>query len=348
MLKSKIRGVTATVAFALFACGAAPIHAEKTAPSNTVPLATKAPAPIILDISPDTTILLKKGKVSIEAHVNISGHYAVYISPVQAEELKLKGAGSSALNSFNKKIESTKRKIETVPFKIFYKDTEIGAAAMATLWDPEPQAKYGLASIGAERLGVDIVRFTLNPSTGTEVTRVLPMVKMRKFSSLLGGAGTIIRVGNKSVLVYFDPDLERSTATATVGLAFAASYAGYYSKDVLTAEEENSIRRKRDTVFSSGKRTFETRPFSMLKPVSIAGLPLKELLIVDSGGPDGKRIPDKPIPDFKPDEILVQAKEGKSHVSYPTIQLGRDVWGACSQIIFDYKAEKIQLLCPPA
>jgi hypothetical protein len=223
------------------------------------------------------------------------------------------------LISFAVKVGPVKVKGETGVTKL-----EFGAAAFKrrVVWFERPYAHGADAAVGPGGLPVDIVRFQLRAPQPGERTLALPLIQ-----KMFQPTYAEIAVGGRKVQVLFDPQHDRSLATAGAGQAIAAGLGGQLSGDASPSEVAFGITRP--------VRTLRLKSPLIIGPLSFDAVAVR---IGDNGTTAG--ISDA---DADPDEIVVTAKGGGNRRD--TLIIGRDQLGHCSSIVFDKPAKQIRLTC---
>lgn len=177
-------------------------------------------------------------------------------------------------------------------------------------------------AIGPGGLRADTVRFELRAPTARERSVALPLVQ-----NFAGPAFARLRVGDRDVMVLFDPQHAQTLATAGAGTTLASALGGELAGSPRQAEVAFGIERPIRTLRLA-------RPLA-LGPVALDSVAVR---IGDSGSVS--TIADA---DADPDEVVVTAKGGGKRRD--VLIVGADALARCSSITFDKRAKTITLSC---
>jgi hypothetical protein len=308
------------------ASGAAPKH-NSGLPKEETSLELTTETEIPFGLGKD-----REGKATLALHASNS----IQLSFADAERLDLSGAPSGSFDYYSKTVQQQKvstslktqllgfeRKIAyywTVPKPVFDEDTRIGP----------------------ETLGVDFLKVTLRPEKEGETTFGFKLIRFSEvYKGWNAGVGTLARIGEQTVSVFFNPSSDKSYALGTVGRRIAVNLGGYYIDPPEIPADSNEHARNPE---------FRIRKMTLGSPTVLGGLGLDTLYIADSEGPDGKIIPGRQRVDEQDEAfaIVVDAmKKEPRHRSYPTMFIGKDNLHNCSSIAFDFASEMIYLSCLP-
>jgi hypothetical protein len=312
-----------------------------SAHSDAAPTAKeKAKAPAeerYLEATVDTRvpIVIGKGRTA-EVRIGLSENKAIELSYADAERLGMSG---SVTGSYDYNDKSVKDKILTTNLL-----TELlnEKRSIQFYWPKAKPAFDKSSTIGPEALGVDFLSMQLSKAKPLEETFALKMIIFsRQHVGWNASVGTLARIGDQTVAVYFDPSQDKSYAYPTVGRRIAASLGGFYVEDAIIPQESNTHAKDPE---------YRIRKMTMGTPSVLGGLGISHFYILNSKGPDGKIIPDRMRTgeDDKAYGIVVDAlKKERPHRSYPAVIIGSDHLSACSNISFDFAKELIYLRCTP-
>jgi hypothetical protein len=290
-----------------------------------------------LEATPESIISISIGKGrTVDAVLDLSTTNSVHLSYADAKILDVSGSGSAEFDEHDKTIKENK-------FTNYF-DSELldSKREIAFYWPRKKPLVDHKTRIGPRALGVDYLSVKLSPPKAGEVVFALKLIFFdRIHTGWITPVGTLARIGDQTVSVQFDPSDAKSYALGTVGRRIAVSLGGYYTDQPIVPE--NSNRAAENPEYRIRKMTLGT-------PSVLGNLPIDDVYILDSDGPDGKVIPDR-LRTGEDDEaftIVVDAmKREPRHKSYPTMVIGRDNLAPCSNISFDFAKEQIYLTCVP-
>jgi hypothetical protein len=201
---------------------------------------------------------------------------------------------------------------------------ELGTAGFKrrVVWFDRAYARGADAAVGPGGLPVDIVRFQLRPPLAGERTVALPLVQ-----KMFQPTYAQVVVGGRALAVLFDPQHDRSLATAGAGQSIAAVYGGQLTGEAGQAEVAFGIMRP--------IRTMRLNAPLLVGPLRFDAVTVR---IGDNGTTAG--IADA---NADPDEIVVTARGNNNRRD--TLIVGRDQLAHCSSIVFDKPARQIRLTC---
>ncbi|MEQ1539530.1 MAG: hypothetical protein ABL928_11440 [Sphingorhabdus sp.] len=290
-----------------------------------------------LEATVDTllTVAIGKGK-SAEVRIDLSAIKAIELSYADAERLGMSGSGAGSYDYNDNTVKNQKLSASV--------STELLNEKRNThyYWPKVKPAFDKGSTIGPEALGVDFLSMRLSEAKPLEQTFALKMIIFsRQHVGWNASVGTLARIGDQTVAIYFDPSQDKSYAYPTVGRRIAASHGGFYVEDAVIPQESNAHAKDPE---------YRIRKMTMGTPSALGGLGISHFYILNSQGPDGKIIPDRMRTgdDDKAYGIVVDAlKKERPHSSYPAVIIGGDHLSACSNISFDFAKELIYLSCTP-
>ena len=205
-------------------------------------------------------------------------------------------------------------------------------------WTQRPFAVAADGSIGPGGLPEPVVRFILRPAQPGERTITMRMEKLGFPMTLFGGGWIasigMVDVGGAPMRVRFDPYHPRTLATAGAAVRLSKVYGGALSGPAVPTEIFFGVERP-------------VRDLTLERPLMLGSLSIERLgaRTGDFGTTDAIREGDAPTAVADPDEIVVTAKGKARDMRHDTISLGADQLRHCSSIVFDKKAQAIQLSC---
>lgn len=201
---------------------------------------------------------------------------------------------------------------------------DIGGVAFRrrVVWFDRRYEPQGDGAAGPGGLPAEVIRFELRAAQPGERTVSLPLVQ-----KLFQPTYAKITVGGRDVTVLFDPQHQRTLATAGAGSAIAAALGGQLAGEQSQAEVAFGIMRP-------------IRTLRLARPLAIGPLAFDAIAvrIGDAGSVAG--IADA---DADPDEVVVTAKSESRRRD--VVIVGRDALARCSSIVFDKPAKAIRLTC---
>lgn len=274
-----------------------------------------ARAPIDYVVRGEGVVPARIGGQPARVRINPWAPAAPTLNPDFAKAIGLHGG----LIGFSVKVGPVKVKGETAVTRL-----EFGSAGFKkrVVWFEKPYAKGADAAVGPGGLPVDIVRFQLRAPQPGERTVALPLIQ-----KMFQPTYAEIPVGGRKMQVLFDPQHDRSLATAGAGQAIATELGGQLMGEASPSEVAFGINRP--------VRTLRLKSPLIVGPLSFDSVAVR---ISDYGTTAG--IKDA---DADPDEIVVTAKGGGSRRD--TLIVGRDQLQRCSSIVFDKPAKLIRLTC---
>lgn len=256
------------------------------------------------------------------------------IAPARAREMGLKGGGLFAFgvgfgigrDHFSGRTESAKVSLAGAKPE----GRRVG-------WLSRDYVPAADGTIGPAGLSEPVIRFRFRAARPGDVSLTLPLDIEGGIAGALFGSWFylpgLLKVGDTSVRVRFDPHHPQTLATAPAAIALAKAYGGVMTTETGRQEIAFGIERP-------------YRVMKLARPFELGGLRLGTLGVRVSDEDVTGRIAEEgatqPAPD--PDEVVVTAKS-KKKPRIGVVTIGADALAACASLVFDKPARELRLSC---